>query len=171
MAECILSHRTKVKELTAEVLRSEFLYNAATGEFRRLKKRGGRDVGSVAGYINKSLGYVLIEVLGKTYFAHRLAWLYMHGEWPRYTIDHINRCKSDNRMVNLRDIEHCENGRNVGIRSNNTSGVTGVYWHKTTHQWMVLAYRYGKQISLGYFKSWFDAVRARKEWERLNPIQ
>lgn len=171
MAAHILSENRKRKELTSEVLRRELSYNPETGEFRRLQKRGGMEIGSIAGYVNRSTRYVLIDVCGRTYLAHRLAWLYVYGEWPRYTIDHINRCKSDNRLVNLRDIEHCENGRNVGIRSNNTSGVTGVYWHKTTGLWLSLAFRYGKQICLGYFHNWIDAVHARKTWERLNPIQ
>lgn len=171
MANVILPQQKTGKELTAEILREELSYNPETGEFKRLKARGGRPVGSSSGYINKTTGYVLIEVCGKTYLAHRLAWLHVHGNWPKYTIDHINRCRPDNRLSNLRDIEHCENGRNTGIRISNTSGVTGVYWHKTTGMWLVLAFRYGKQISLGYFKDWFDAVCARKSWERLNPIQ
>lgn len=160
-----------VAGLTVEALKAELSYNPETGVFTRITKRGGRNVGDIGGYINKSTHYVIIRVCGANYLAHRLAWLYVHGKWPDHAIDHKNRCKSDNRISNLRDIEQCENARNTAIRKTNTSGVTGVYWNKRVGRWMVLAFRHGKQISLGYFREWFDAVCARKAWERLNPIQ
>lgn len=159
-----------VAGLEIETLKAELSYNPETGLFTGRKLRGGRKAGGVAGYTHKATRYVVIEVCGVPYLAHRLAWFYVHGKWPEYTIDHKNRNKSDNRVANLRDIEHCENARNVTIRKTNTSKVTGVYWHKTTGQWMVLGFRHGKQISLGYFKDWFDAVCARKTWELKNPI-
>lgn len=157
--------------LAVDTLKAELSYNPETGIFTGLKKRGKRGAGVDAGYINKSTHYVMIDLCGVTYLAHRLAWLYVHGKWPEHGIDHINRCKSDNRITNLRDIKQCENARNTSVRKTNTSKVTGVYWNKRVGLWMVLAFRYGKQISLGYFRDWFDAVCARKTWELANPIQ
>jgi hypothetical protein len=63
---------------------------------------------------------------GKLYGAARLAWLYVHGEWPKNQIDHINRLRDDNRLVNLRDVTHTENCNNI---STNNGLPEGVYWH------------------------------------------
>lgn len=155
--------------ITAERLRQELSYDHHTGNFVRLVTRAQSRAGQVAGYVNKTTGYVLIDVCGKTYAAHRLAWLYVHGEWPKQSIDHINRDRADNRLGNLRDVSTSQNMRNVGLRRSNTSGVTGVYWHKPTGNWLVLAIKEKKQHCLGYFRDWFDAVCARKSWEASNP--
>jgi hypothetical protein len=62
----------------------------------------------------------------KLYSAARLAWLYVHGEWPKNQIDHINRVRDDDRLVNLRDVTRTENQNN---RSNNNGLPEGVQWH------------------------------------------
>jgi hypothetical protein len=64
------------------------------------------------------LGYVYIMVRGRMYAAHRLAWLYVHGEFPKDEIDHINRIRGDNRICNLREATHKENCRNRDNRPN-----------------------------------------------------
>jgi len=81
--------------------------------------------GEVAGSINNH-GYRRIGIDGKIYMAARLAWLYVHGEWPKNEIDHINRVRDDNRMVNLRDVTSTENSNN---RSDNNGFPEGVHWH------------------------------------------
>jgi len=50
------------------------------------------------------IGYIIIKINRKDYQAHRLAWLYEYGNFPKQTIDHINRIKTDNRICNLRDV-------------------------------------------------------------------
>lgn len=57
-------------------------------------------------------GYVMIKIDGQKYKAHRLAWLYVHGEWPSRDIDHINGCPLDNRIVNLRLASNPQNQAN-----------------------------------------------------------
>jgi hypothetical protein len=55
-----------------------------------------------AGYKHKYHGYIVLTLFDKRYMTHRLAWLYVHGEWPSGEIDHINLEKTDNRIANLR---------------------------------------------------------------------
>jgi hypothetical protein len=73
-------------------------------------------------------GYITIRVIYKSYLAHRLAWLYVHGEWPENLIDHINNNRSDNRICNLRKATKTENNRNTLRGSKNKSGVKSVFW-------------------------------------------
>ena len=85
---------------------------------------------------------------------------------PKFKIvDHINHNKRDNRKYNLREVTDSQNSMNKGIRSNNTSGVTGVYFKKESNKWFAIITVNKKIINLGYFKNFEDAVKARKEAE------
>ena len=90
---------TSEKSLTAERLREVLDYDPDTGVFtRKVRTASSVKVGDVAGSLNGK-GYIRIRVDGRLYFAHRLAWLYVHGEWPVDQVDHINGIKNDNRIV------------------------------------------------------------------------
>lgn len=106
--------------------------------------------GSLAGSINKSDGYVKVKVNGRLYFGHRLAVLYMTGEWPDHT-DHANAIKSDNRWSNLRVCSSLENAWNKSKQHNNTSGFVGVTWCKKSMKWKPSLSVRGKRINLGYW--------------------
>ena len=71
-------------------------------------------------------GYWVIRVDDTCHKAHRLAWLYMTGEWPQSQIDHINQQKADNRFANLRVATNAQNMWNIGCPKTNTSGLKGV---------------------------------------------
>lgn len=102
-----------MRDLDAATVRRLLSYNKGTGVFRwRVANSGRVRVGDVAGSVNSS-GYVQIRIFGTKYKAHRLAWLHTYGEWPMMVIDHINRCRSDNRIANLRDVTVGENRRNA----------------------------------------------------------
>lgn len=138
-------------DLTAERLRETLSYSPETGAFawRRKPANAKRaDAGCRA-----SSGYVLIRIDDVLYKAHRLAWLYVHGEWPSKFIDHINRDKSDNRIVNLRIATRTQNTHNVGMFSSNTSGFKGVSLHKASGLYQAYMWIGNKKKSLGYSRT------------------
>lgn len=120
--------------VTQKELLKFFDYNPETGSFIRIKgdKYTKRFVGQLAGSITKQ-GYVTIKIHSKSHLAHRLAWLYMTGEWPQKFIDHINRIKNDNRWENLRLATDQQNKANQPASKNNTSGCKGVTIRKTKY--------------------------------------
>ena len=161
------SQRSPAQELTAEKLRSVLHYSQETGIFtwkvstsRRVK------VADVAGSPNGG-GYLQITVLSRVYKAHRLAWLYMYSNWPNDQIDHINRIRTDNRIANLREVSHKQNGQNRSKPSNNTSGHPGIYWHKRDSKWVAKIKHNYKYIHIGYFATIEEAIAARKAAEKL----
>lgn len=100
--------------LTAERLREVLDYDPSSGAFRWRAFKGSKaPAGSVAGHWRAELGYVMIGVDGTRHWAHRLAWLHVHGTWPPAGLDHINRRKGDNRMANLREAGPSLNSLNV----------------------------------------------------------
>lgn len=103
----------KKPQLTQERLKELFKYDPETGLFTRLVSTNNRvKVGDVAGNARAD-GYIKIRVDFDMHYAHRLAWLYMTGEWPTQKIDHISGDKSDNRWSNLRDVSSVTNLQNV----------------------------------------------------------
>jgi HNH endonuclease len=137
--------------ISAERLRELLSYDAETGELRWRERRGGGVPWAVAGRIHR-LGYRAIQLDGKMYVAHRLAWLYVHGEWPAHQLDHINRVKDDNRIENLRQ---CNNSQNLANRShfrNNKCGLKGVS-PATKGRWRAQIQVRGRYIHIGYFKT------------------
>lgn len=107
-------------------------------------------------------GYRQTQIEGVKYRAGRVAWFIMHGHWPD-NIDHINGDKSDDRLINLRDVSHEENGYNQKRSSRNKSGVTGVRF--TGKKWEAGISSDGRRISLGSHIEFEDAVKARKQAE------
>lgn len=108
-------------KITAEDLRNLLHYDPETGVFTRLVSTGGRygaRAGSVAGTLHPD-GRVMISVRSRLYKAHRLAWLYMTGEWPEQDVLHRNHRSDDNRWSNLfegRSEEHRDHQRRTPER-------------------------------------------------------
>ena len=118
--------------------------------------------GAEASRVNKD-GYAIVAVKGTAFKAHRVAWAIQYGRWP-LAIDHVNGNRSDNRIENLREVTTAENNRNISIKSNNKSGVTGVVRFRGTHWYAFINHNY-KRIHLGSFRDFDAAVKARKEAE------
>lgn len=147
-------------ELTQERLKELLHYDPETGIFTNLTQRGKVKKGAVAGS-KYSTGYICIEIYYKRYQAHRLAWLYVYGEFPANQIDHINEIKDDNRIVNLRSATNLENQHNVSsLQSNNTSGFRGVFWRKNRKKWKAIIYLNGRPKHLGHFDTAEEASEA-----------
>lgn len=124
-------------KITQAQLKEILHYCPETGVFTWIVRLGARgQVGAVAGS-EHSKGYIHIIISKVSYKAHRLAWLYMTGEWPPSQVDHINETKADNRWENLRPATNQQNCSNKKARSDNTTGLKGLSWHKQSKSWNV----------------------------------
>ena len=130
--------------LTKDELEKIIKYCPETGVFTRLKF--GKNVGSV-----NDKGYLVISVKNKRYRAHRLAWLYMTGNFPIDQIDHINMNRLDNRFINLRECGNKENNCNTKKKSTNTSGFKGVHFNKQCNKWQARSRVNGKRVHIGLY--------------------
>ena len=106
-------------------------------------------------------GYLVGAIFGDSFRAHRVIWALHYGEWPNKQIDHINQDRTDNRIVNLRDVTNRENSMNRTIQKNNSSGVTGVCWYNRDSKWAAYIMVSGEKIHLGYYDTIKSATNAR----------
>ena len=74
---------------------------------------------------------------------------------------HGRESRNDNRKSNLRQCTHSENIMNTGLRSNNTSGVTGVHFDKRKQKWVARISANGQRIVLGEYDNFDDAKNKR----------
>ena len=157
-------YKDKTLGLTAEILRMLVLYDPATGQFFWRDSSGhgsaGRRAGKEAG--TRTPKGIRIELPGFNFgfMAHRLAWLYMTGEWPEVQVDHKNRNPHQNWWDNLREASNSRNQVNRGLRPHNKSGVTGVTSGK--QGWLAECKIDGKFVLRQWFKTKGEAVAARR---------
>lgn len=153
--------------LTQQELKKHLHYNEKTGIFTRLIFISNKiKIGDIAGGKNKNDGYIYIRVNGKKYSAHRLAWLYVNGSFPKNCIDHINIIKTDNRICNLRNATHSQNIINQKIKSTNKTGLKCVYKYKD--KWVAKTKFNKKNINLGIFETKELAYNAYKKFAIQN---
>lgn len=124
-------------------------YDPATGVFRWKRGSSGAPAGAEAGHITRD-GYRSIKMDGQPYFAHRLAWLIVKGEFPTLELDHKNRDRADNRIVNLREATSTQNHANSSVKLG-ASGYRGVYFNKAKQKYHARIRVGRKAIHVGSF--------------------
>ena len=168
-------HYDKAKELLN--------YNPDTGIFTWKSHRSSNAMkGSVAGYKTKCKRIKICITLGKvkkTLLSHRIAWFIYYKEMPKNEIDHINGDATDNRICNLRSVNHQENMFNIGIGKRNKTGFLGVSLYRKTGKYRASISHLGKFIHLGLYETPEEASKVyqlkakelRKEFKRKPQIK
>ena len=114
-------------------------------------------------------GYIRININKKMYLLHRIIYKYFNEDWdindnPRKNqIDHININSLDNRIENLRVVNHSQNNRNKNKQPNCSSKYIGVSWHNRGNKWEARIRINGKSKHLGYFDNEEEAAEVYKK--------
>lgn len=148
--------------LTVERLRDLVNYNLETGKFFWKKTTRVTIAGEEAGCV-RPIGYRAISIDYVSYYAHRLAWFYVHGSWPNHHVDHKNGVRDDNRITNLADVTRSYNSHNtMKLGPKNTTGFRGVtrYADKFIAQGMIE----GKLEAVAMCDTPEEAAEAYKKW-------
>ena len=153
-------------KITTEYLQKIMTYDPESGLVVRIMKQSWAGNWHPSHSVPKSItayGYLQMNVGGRPYAAHRLIWCWVTGEFPEHDIDHIDGDRLNNRWANLRAVTRETNLRNTGIKSTNTSGVTGVSFARDRNAWHAyVGTGKGCRQSLGHFSTMIEAVEARR---------
>lgn len=154
--------------VTADRLRELLDYDQESGIFTYKTARGRFKSGDLCGHIAKTDGRVSIVVDGRMYRAHRLAWLYVTGEWPRFEIDHKDTNPSNNAWANLRDVTPTVNQQNrrAAPKGKKYSPLLGARWCAQIGRWKSAIKVNGKTKHLGVFDTDAEAAAAYLEAKR-----
>lgn len=157
--------------VTQQELKELLNYDELTGDFIWIKSSAKRTdlVGKLAGSKSIRDGYIRIFIKGKSYLAHRLAWLYRIGQFNKIDIDHINGNRSDNRICNLREATRSINLQNLKkAKSDNlSSGFLGVCFDKKIGKYRSAITLDGNRKHLGYFETAQKAHEAYLNEKRI----
>jgi hypothetical protein len=118
--------------------------------------------GDRAGTLKKD-GRLAITIHSKIFSVHRLIFL-MHHNWLPKEIDHIDCNPTNNNIENLRPATRSENSSNRGLMANNTSGIKGVTWHRTSNKWEASCQVNKKRVKIGYFEELSEAEKVVKSF-------
>jgi hypothetical protein len=158
--------------VNAEYVKSRLEYDPDTGIFRwkpievnrrQDKAWNTRYAGARAGCVGQR-NHRVINLDGTVFYAQRLAWLMVHGEWPKGEILHLNGKTADNRLVNLRDVPHKVISNN---RKNNTELPEDVIYNNRKDMFKALIWMGSKQKYLGQFKKVETAAWVVEEAKRI----
>ena len=168
-------------DLTAEQVRKALDYDPETGVFtwkhredvppKTNTKFAGKTAGTACRIRSsrRNHWYRYIKILGRRYAAHRLAWLYVTGEWPKEQVDHVNGNGLDNRIANLRPATQSQNSSNSRLSHRNKTGFKGVRFRARTGRFEAYIGTGGKARHLGTFPTAEEAHEAylkaaREQW-------
>lgn len=154
-------------------------YNPETGDFTWKERTSGTKsdnifnslfanskAGSVVTSSRSKTSYIAIKIFGKSYKAHRLAFVLM-GESLPLQVDHLDHNGMNNKWSNLRPSDSVDNSRNLPMQKSNKTGVIGVNWHKAAKKWQARAVNQsGQRVDLGRYDDFNKAVEARMLYEK-----
>lgn len=139
-----------------------------------------KNVGSIETNKKTGIKYWRVCYKKKLYLAHRVVYEVLNGEIPTgMIVDHIDGDSLNNTISNLRITTRAKNNRNASLRSDNTTGICGVWLdtrdgidHYFVTSWYQNGYRKIKRFSikkLGYEEARISAVKCREtKIEELN---
>ena len=136
-----------VMMLSVDQLKAAVIYDPEDGSFVRAD---GVRKGMVAGRALPS-GYRVIQIKKRQYYEHRLAWLWMTGEWPKNQVDHIDGDKPNNKWANLRAATCAQNNWNKGKTKRSSTGLKGVTYHQRDRKWQAMIMASRNAVYLGQF--------------------
>lgn len=159
--------------LTQARLIEMFYYSKETGVFVRKEPvlcRNGQipyKAGAIAGSVGSN-GYINISIDGKRYYAHRLAFMYVTGSFPLFSVDHIDGVRTNNAWSNIRDIPPRENSQNRRKENpnNKSAGLLGVSRYGKHGKYRAGIFVAGKRLHLGCFDTKEDAFNCYAEAKR-----
>lgn len=137
-------------------------------KFPNAKGWNGRNAGKECFTAKDGKGYRHGRIMGNNLLYHRVLWAIHYGRFPEKYLDHINGDKTDNRIENLREVDQKTNSRNSKMSSRNTSGVTGVRQCSKSSSWIADIGVDMKCFVIGRYKTFEEAVAARKAAEKLH---
>lgn len=150
-------------------LRDLVHYDPKTGVFTlrvgvsHIRKAGCRI--DVARHGERSSGYKAVNLFGRRFLAHRMAWAIHFGEWPSHPVDHINGDRSDNRIANLRRATNATNAQNQRVHhTRSKTGVMGVHVDKGRYRAQITVNR--STVHIGTFNTAEEAHAAYLEAKR-----
>ncbi len=168
----ISANVTRMALISSDELKRLLRYEPETGLFYwRVATNNRSEAGKVAGYKART-GYILIGVGNRRYLAHRLAFFFSHGKWPKIT-DHINRKRDDNRICNLREVTAHVSNINKRPHKKAVSGKRGVVINEACPKRPYRATakdETGRQVHLGYFTTADEAHAAYVSYYRNRGI-
>lgn len=166
-------------KFTQEYLREAFTYVPETGICiwnNRPREHFNTDRGwkvfnsSFAGKVigcerkgTRSTPYLEIRINNTTHLLHRLICIWVKGRVPEM-VDHDDGNSLNNAWANINYSDATGNNRNLPTPSNNTSGHIGVNLEKG--KWKASISSLNKKLHLGTFKTFEEAVVARKQAEK-----
>ena len=157
-------HADRGRKAPRVVIEKLLRYEPETGKLIWLVDRpNGVKAGDEAGSVRKD-GYRYVCVEDQRYFAQVVCWRLKTDQWPEHMVDHRNGIRDDNRWVNLRPASRSQNGYNAKRRSDNTTGVKGVYPYNGKFRAKINVS--GRPMYLGTFETIEAAAEARDAAER-----
>ena len=158
------------KDMTEEIAKQYLTYDTSTGYLHRKGKYHNNIISGKRACRpcnNKKQHHLDVALCNLNYPAHRIIWLIYYGEFPKGHIDHIDHDECNNLIHNLRDVAQSENNRNLSIRSDSTTGITGIWINKKNSKKKFMAEIRDinkKKVSKSFY-TLEEAISQRKIWE------